>query len=114
MAKVSKKGKEYEVLILQLIETEPEQLMKISAIFWGTTGAAIGSLFIFISLIGILLNYVSLMGGIFLLFSSIIITITLSFFYALTGAALGSMTSKTVNWILEKMGGIQLKVRKLN
>ena len=119
MAKASK-GKEGEVMILQLLETEPNQLMKIGGIVWGMTGAAIGSIFVFITLVGFLLNFVPGMpkypmsGIIYLLFMSIIISFALTVFYTFAGAALGGMMANTVNWILKKMGGIKLKVRKLN
>ena len=119
MEKASK-TKEGEVMILQLLETEPDQLMKIGGIVWGMTGAAIGSILVFITIIGFLLNFVPGMpnypmsGVIYLLFMSIVITFVFTVFYSLTGAALGGMLANTVNWVLNKMGGIKLKVRKLN
>lgn len=114
------KKEEKDVMILQLLETEPEQLMKISGMVWGMTGATIGSLFIFLTLIGFVVNllpgtpHYPTTGIIYLLFISIIMTFVLTIFYAMTGALLGSLLANAVNWILQQMGGIKLKVRKMN
>ncbi len=113
------KSQEGEVMVLQLLQTEPEQFTKIGALVWGMTGMAIGIFFIFISLIGLLLNFVpglphiSLNGFTYLIIMSLVITFVLTIFYAMCGAALGSMLENSVNWILNKMGGIKFRVRKL-
>jgi hypothetical protein len=116
-----KKSKTWEgkVMVLQLLETEPEQLTKIGAIIWATVGAAIGCLLILLSVVGLLLNLIPgtpqypISGSIYLIFVSILITIGLTLFYGMAGAVLGSLTSNTVNWVLRKMGGILFRVRKL-
>jgi len=108
-----------DVMILQLLQTEPDQLSKIGAMVWGMTGSAIGIFFIFTSIIGALLNLLPGLphypweGYIYLTFISIVITFVLTIFYAMCGAALGSLMENSVNWVLNKMGGIKLRVRKL-
>jgi hypothetical protein len=106
-------------MVLQLLQTEPDQLTKIGAIVWGMTGAAIGLFFIFTAIVGAVLNLVpglphlSWNSYIYLTFMGIVITFVLTVFYTMCGAALGSLMENSVNWVLSKMGGIKIRVRKL-
>lgn len=117
--KPAQKPKDSDVMVLQLLQTEPDQLTKIGAMVWGMTGMSIGFFFIFTAIIGALLNLipgmlnVSWYSYIYLVFMGIVITFVLTVFYAMCGAALGSLMENTVNWILRKMGGIKLRVRLL-
>ena len=108
-------------MVLQLLQTEPDQFAKIGAIFWGMTGAAVGIFFIFTAIIGAVVNLIPSLGlphlswfsYVYLTFMGIVITFVLTVFYAMCGAALGSIMENSVNWMLDRMGGIKLKVRKL-
>lgn len=114
-----KKGLEQEVMVIQILETERDQLTKIGALVWSMTGAAIGCLFILASIMVLVFSLVPgmpqypLSGSLYLISYSVIITFVLTIFYGMMGGLMGGLMSSAINWILQKMGGIKLKVRIL-
>lgn len=105
-------------MLIQILEIDKEQLTKIGMLVWAMTGAAIGSLFVLASILVLLLPFFMpqyrVSGGLDLVLYSILITFVLTIFYGMMGGLLGGIISHTINWILEKIGGIRIRVRKLN
>lgn len=117
--KPASKATDKEVVVLQILETEPEQLTKIAALVWGMTGAAIGGFLLLMSIMGLVLSLLPGMpkypvsGSMRLIFFSLIITFVLTIFYGMMGGLMGALMSNAINWVLHKMGGIKFKVRLL-
>ena len=107
-----------QLMILQILETDREQVVKIGALVWAMTGAAIGFFFVLMSILMLVSASVGLSpypasGALNMIVYSIVIAFVLAVFYGMVGGLMGILLSDAANWVLQKVGGIKLRVRRI-